>query len=348
VAQARAKVIQADADIEQRQVLVDDAKVKAGRARELLSNGLITQAEFDGAELAVRQAAADLAAARASAKAARAALRQAQVDRGHTIIRSPIDGLVVSRNVEVGQTLASRMEAPVLFRIADLGKMQMLTDVSEAEVSGVRPGTQVEFQIESVGPRQFTGTVSEVRLQPVLSSATGTTGTQGQGSGATATAGTSGSTGASSQTIASSTSTSPQAANAPATTPAAPAGSVVSYTAIVDVDNPDGSIAPGNTAIVVLPTSRRDDVLRVPNNALSFRPSAGVLEATGQTSMDVPAADATNDPVKGRPGYVWKLENGKLVPIEVRTGIADEKWTEILSGPIQPGDRLVVSATTAR
>ena len=122
----------------------------------------------------------------------------------------------------------------------------------------------------------------------------------------------------------------------------------MSYTAIVDVDNADLSIAPGNTAIVVLPTARRDEVVRVPNNALSFRPSPAVLEATDQESLNVSAPAANNDAGKGRAGYVWKYENGKFVPIEVRTGIADESWTEILSGPIQPGDRLVTSATTAR
>ena len=362
LAQARAKVIQADADVEQRQVMLDDTKVKADRARELQANDLITQAGLDAAALAAKQADADLASARASARAARAMLRQAEVDRNHTVIRSPIDGVVVSRNVEVGQTLASRLETPVLFRIADLRKMQMLTDVSESEVGGVRAGTAVNFQIESIGPRQFTGTISEVRLQPVLETPTGTSGNSSQGGSTTSTAGrsapapastnappTTAGNGSSSSSRSSSTSTATAAtATTATTTPAAPAGSVVSYTAIVDVDNADLTIAPGNTAIVVLPTARRDEVVRVPNNALSFRPSPAVLEATDQKSLSVPAPAANNETGRGRAGYVWKFENGKFVPVEVRTGIADETWTEILSGSIQPGDRLVTSATTAR
>jgi RND family efflux transporter MFP subunit len=360
VAQARAKVIQADADAEQRQVVLNDARVKADRARELQTNDLITRAELDTAVLAAKQAEADLASARASAKAARAMLRQAEVDRNHTLIRSPIDGIVVSRNVEVGQTLASRFEAPVLFRIADLRKMQMLTDVSESEVGGVRAGTKVNFQIESIGPRQFTGTIAEVRLQPVLETPTGTSGNSSQGRSTTSTTGgsaaaaaattapsTTGTTGASTPT--STSTTAATSTSTPSTTvAAAPAGSVVSYTAIVDVDNSDLSIAPGNTAIVVLPTARRDDVMRVSNNALSFRPSPAVLEATNQKSLNVSPPTSNDDAGQGRAGYVWKFENGKFVPIEVRTGIADEAWTEILSGPIQPGDRLVTSATTAR
>ena len=363
LAQARAKVIQADADVEQRQVMLNDTRVKVDRARELQTNDLITRAELDTAALAAKQADADLASARASARAARAMLRQAEVDRNHTVIRSPIDGVVVSRNVEVGQTLASRLEAPVLFRIADLRKMQMLTDVNESEVGGVRAGTKVNFQIESIGPRQFTGTISEVRLQPVLETPTGTSGNAGQSGSTTSTAGRStpapaannapSTTAANSSSSSSSPSTTAAATTTTATTtPAAPAGSVVSYTAIVDVDNADLTIAPGNTAIVVLPTARRDDVMRVPNNALSFRPSPAMLEATGQKSVNVPARAANpavdNEAGKGRAGYVWKFENGKFVPVAVRTGIADETWTEILSGSIQPGDRLVTSATTAR
>jgi HlyD family secretion protein len=344
LAQARAKVIQADADVEQRQVMLSDAQVKADRARELQANDLITQAELDTATLAAKQADADLVSSRASARAARAMLKQAEVDRNHTVIRSPIDGVVVSRNVEVGQTLASRLEAPVLFRIADLRKMQMLTDVSESEVGGVRAGTKVTFQIESIGPRQFSGTISEVRLQPVLESPTGTSGTSNRGPSPTSTVG--GST--ASPTAATSASSAATTTTAATTTPAAPAGSVVSYTAIVDVDNADLSIAPGNTAIVVLPTARRDGVLRVPNNALSFRPSPLLLEATQQESSNLTAPAANDEARKGRAGYVWKFENGKFVPIEVWTGIADEAWTEILSGAVQPGDRLVTSATTAR
>ena len=206
----------------------------------------------------------------------------------------------------------------------------------------------MNFQIESIGPRQFTGTISEVRLQPVLESPTGTSGNPSQGGSTASTTGTGTPTPAAGAPSAT-TSTTPSATSATtATTPATPAGSVVSYTAIVDVDNTDLTIAPGNTAIVVLPTARRDGVLRVSNNALSFRPSPAMLEATDQKSLNVSAPAAGNEAGKGRAGYVWKFENGKFVPIEVRTGIADETWTEILSGAVQPGDRLVTSATIAR
>ena len=367
VAQARAEVIKTEADVEAKQVVLDDATVKAARARELRQQDLIAQAELDAAVLAAQQAAADLRSARATSTSARAALAQAQLDRSHTVIRSPIDGIVVNRSVEVGQTLASRLEAPVLFRIADLRKMQMLTDVSEAEVGSVRRGSDVRFQIESMGPEQFHGTVAEVRLQPIYESgATGTSGTTppagtpqpvgstGQsatGSGA-AGANASPASGASSQQSganAPGNSNAPSPANQSASTTTPPAGAVVSYTAIVDVDNPDGRIAPGATAIVSLPTAQRSDVLRAPNNALSFRPSPEALEATGQTSLSVaPERTQESDPAKGRVGYVWKFENGKFTPVEVRAGASDETWTEILSGALQPGDKVITAASVSR
>ena len=387
VVQARAEVIKADADVEAKQVVLDDATVKTTRARELRQRDLITQAELDGAALASRQAAADLTSAKAASKATRAALAQAQLNRSHTVIRAPIDGIVVNRSVEVGQTLAARLQAPVLFRIADLRRMQMLIAVSEAEVGGVRPGTDVTFQIESLGPQQFHGTVADVRLQPVYESGatgtsgttapTGAAGTTGARSGATATAtsvaGTAATPAAGSQSAAAPTASSaaapsgttaaqPSTAQSAPTSTTPPAGSVVSYTAIVDVDNPDGRIAPGTTAIVTLPTAQRRDVLRVPNNALAFRPSPEMLEATAQASAFAPRATADPpadkslkagepqdaDPTRGRAGYVWKFENGKFLPVEVRAGASDETWTELLSGSIQPGDRLVTMASVAR
>lgn len=361
VAQARGRLIQAQADVESKQIVFGDASTKAQRARELRAQDLISQAEIDAAELAVRQAQADLTSVKAAAKSAGAQLASAEVDRSHTVIRSPIDGVVVNRSVEVGQTLASRMQAPVLFRIADLRRMQMLTEVSEADVGSIRQGSDVTFAVESLGSSRFHGTVAEVRLAPVLESGAQAATTAGSGvpgptattgaAGAT-TAGTAGTSAASGSAATSAAPASPAASSA-STQSTPPAGSVVSYTAIVNVDNSEHRIAPGATAIVSLPTSQRRDVLRVPNNALSFQPSAAVLEASGQASaVALRAAAATaagpDEGRAGRRGYVWRFEGGKFTPVEVRTGAADETWTEILSGAVQPGDRFVTLAALAR
>jgi HlyD family secretion protein len=366
LAQARSEVIEADASVQEMRIFADDARTKAERARALSAKGLITLAEHDAALLAEKDIAAKLTAARAAAGAARAALRQAKITRSRTVIRSPIDGVVVSRNVEVGQTLAASVQSPVLFRIADLRRMHLLAEVGEAEVGGVQRGTPVTFEIEALGSKRFTGTVTEVRLQPIQTaasstiSAAATSGSQSSSSSRSPASGPA----PGAATPAASIGTTPAQPAAPGSTAAAgaapagpgstaaagaaPAGGVVSYTAIVEVDNSDNRIPPGSTAVVLLPTARRAAVLRVPNRALAFRPAPDVLRATGQTEMQLPRPDAENDPTKGRQAIVWKYERGMFVPIDVRIGIADERWTEILAGSIQPGDQVVTDAVRAR
>ena len=333
---------------------------------------MITQAELDAAQFAVRQVDAELKAAVAATRAAKAGVAEAEVNRSRTTIRAPIDGIVVSRNVEIGQTIAASFNSPVLFRIADLRKMQLLADVGEAEAGEVRRGAPVTFAIESIGPREFSGTISEVRLSPVVtqasssSGATGaagaiaTSGTTAAGRGTAATSGPASQGNTSTGSAGTATATQPgtaagtqpgaaagtQPGTAPNTNLSAPAGAVVSYTAVVDVDNSDGEIVPGSTAVVVLPTGRRADALRVPNAALSFRPNGDVLKASGQSLRDVPTVDRATD-AAGR-GYVWKYEAGKFVAIAVVIGVSDERWTEVTAGKIQPGDRLVTRVEIPR
>ena len=120
---------------------------------------------------------------------------------------------------------------------------------------------------------------------------------------------------------------------------------MISYTAVVDVDNSDRSIAPGSTAIVTLPTARRDDVVRVPNAALAFKPSADIIKASGQDPVKLEGDD---DARSQSSGYVWKYAAGKFVPIAVEVGASDERWTEITGGGVKPGDELVTQASLPR
>ena len=118
--------------------------------------------------------------------------------------------------------------------------------------------------------------------------------------------------------------------------------------AVVDVDNTDGRLAPGSTAIVTLAGARRQDVTRIPNNALSFRPSAAVLEAIKQ---DPPILESTESGRRrvdsiGRSAYVWRYDDRQFVPVKVVVGLSDDRWTELLSGDIHPGDLLVTNAST--
>jgi HlyD family secretion protein len=361
LAEARAEKIQAEAEAERLRSELDDLQTKAARAVELAAEGLVTQVELDAAQFAVRQASAALKAAVAASRVATASVNEAQVNREHTTIRSPMDGLVVSRNVEIGQTIAASFSSPVLFRIADLRQMQLLVDVGEAEAGEVRRGVPVTFEIESIGPRLFNGVISDVRLAPVVeqgSSGTSGTTTSSQpvavpATGRTTTSAT-GATGGATRSTASAASTGSSRSSPPSTTtassttaPTAPVGTVTSYTAVIDVDNSDGLIVPGSTAVVTLPTAQRSDVVRVPNAALSFRPTPDALKASGQENLKLPTEDRSAGTTEGQ-GIVFKYDAGKFVAIPVETGASDERWTEVTSGEIQPGDQLVTQFSLPR
>jgi RND family efflux transporter MFP subunit len=379
---ARGQFAQAQAEASLMQTALEDAKRKLTRAEELAAQDLITQAELDTARTTMQQAAADLRGRQAAIQSARAATKQAEVDLDRTVIRSPINGIVVNRNVDVGQTIAATLQSPVLFTIADLRSMNLLAEVNEGEVGGVTRGSKVSFQIESLGRRTFYGTVAEVRLQPYAEQANAagssgvaraanltavpTTGTNGtpvplgnttqttsnsSGAGSTGPGGSAGNNSNNSTTATTSntatTASATSASGSSSTSPAAPGA--VTYTAVVDVPNADGALTPGATAIVTLGGGTRQGVVRLPNNALSFRPSPAMLERTGQAYLAVrnsAAEGATGD--RTRVSQVWRFENNKFVPLDVVTGLSDEKWSELISGPVQAGDQLVTNASAGR
>ena len=370
---ARGQLAQATAEASQIQTALEDAKRKLTRAEELAAQELITQAELDEARITMQQATADVRARQAAIQSARAGVKQAEVDLDRTVIRSPIDGIVVNRNVDVGQTIAATLQSPVLFTIADLRSMHLLTEVNEGEVGGVSRGSTVSFQIDSLGPRTFHGTVADVRLQPYAEEAgavasAGTAGASGltavsaKGSSGTpvplgntssqtgsSTAG--GSTGSggggnNSATSGNTATTSNVSSASGSSSSAAAAPGAVTYTAVVDVPNADGLLAPGATAIVTLGGGSRQDVVRVPNNALSFRPPPAMLERTGQADLTVhsEASEAAPRDRNTHVSQVWRFENNKFVPLDVLTGLSDDRWTEVISGPVKAGDQLVTNA----
>lgn len=230
IEQARANLIRAEADLERLRVSLDDSKTKFARAKELSAKKLIAQTELEAAEVAVRSAEAQLRSQQAGVTQSQASLRQNQVNLAHTVIESPIDGLVISRNVDVGQTVAASMSAPTLFVLAaDLTKMQVLASLDESDVGRIRPGQAVRFRVDAFPTDEFTGSVTQVRLQPTT------------------------------------------------------VQNVVTYQTVIDVPNPGLKLKPGMTANVSIEIARRDNVLRVPNGALRFRPTAETFAALGQT-----------------------------------------------------------------
>jgi HlyD family secretion protein len=171
VEQARASLIRLQADADRARVDVEDTQVKLKRARELAAQQLISQADLDTAEAASRQAQAAVKSAEAQVKQAQAALNQSQVNLEHTIIRAPIDGIVISRSVDVGQTVASSLQAPTLFVIAnDLTRMQVNASIDESDIGRIKAGQPVSFTVDAYPGEPFTGTVSQVRLEPKVES----------------------------------------------------------------------------------------------------------------------------------------------------------------------------------
>jgi HlyD family secretion protein len=168
VDQAAATVVRLQADAERARVEVEDSALKARRAEELWDKQLIPRTDLETAQATARQAEASLKSAQAQVAQARASLSQAQVNLGHTIIRAPIDGIVISRSVDVGQTVAASMSAPTLFVIArDLSQMRVNARIDEADIGRVAPGQHVTFKVDAYPGDTFSGSVSQVRLEPI-------------------------------------------------------------------------------------------------------------------------------------------------------------------------------------
>jgi HlyD family secretion protein len=229
IEQARANLVRAQADLDRLKVTLADAQTKLNRARELNTRQLIPKTDLETAEVAVQSADAQIKSQDAQIRQAQATLNQNQVNLEHTVITAPIDGLVISRNVDVGQTVAASMQAPTLFVLAaDLTKMQVLANLDESDVGRIRPKQTVSFRVDAYPDDTFHGTVSQVRLQPVVQQ------------------------------------------------------NVVTYATVIDVPNDDLRLKPGMTANVNVEISRANNVLRIPNSALRFRPSNEVFAALNQ------------------------------------------------------------------
>ncbi len=217
--QARANLLAARANVERARSSVDDTRLKFERARELRAQQLVAQSDVDSARAAYEGAVAQLKANEAAVSQAEASVHQAQVDLEHTVISTPIDGVVITRSVDVGQTVAASFQAPVLFVIAgDLTRMRVNASVDEADVGRVKEGQAVSFHVDAFPEREFQGRVEQVRLSPTT------------------------------------------------------VQNVVSYNAIVAVDNRDLLLRPGMTATVSIVVREARDVLRLPASALRFRP----------------------------------------------------------------------------
>ncbi|MDP3859706.1 MAG: efflux RND transporter periplasmic adaptor subunit [Stagnimonas sp.] len=299
---ASANVMAARGNLAKSQAALGEAQRQLRRAQELLPKGYVSQAEIDTLATGVEQAEADLAAQRGALAQAQAALSEAQVNLDNTVIRSPTDGVVVTRSVDVGQTVAASLQAPVLFTIAqDLQKMQVHTSVAESDVGQLKQGMDAEFSVDAYPGRKFRGRVSQVRVSPTT------------------------------------------------------VQNVVTYDAVVDVENPALELKPGMTANVSFRTAEAKDVLKVANAALRFKAPQDWIDAAraarGKAAGDngtEPAAAAGDGARRARDGSVkriWRQPagGGLPVPVPVRVGVSDGSVSEItpLHGELAEGEQII-------
>jgi HlyD family secretion protein len=220
IAQGNAQVSSARASLNQAQATLLNAELDYKRKADLGARQLVARSDVDLAKAALDQARAQVNAAQASIRQQTASTQTTQVNLDRTVIRSPVDGVVLTRSIEPGQTVAASLQAPELFTIAeDLAKMKIELAVDEADIGQVKTGQNVSFTVDAFPDRQFRGTVEQVRL-----SATTT-------------------------------------------------NNVVTYPVVVTVDNSDGTLLPGLTVNAEIEVSRRDDVLKVSNAALRYKPA---------------------------------------------------------------------------
>jgi HlyD family secretion protein len=304
---ADASLASAKANVQRAQAASADSSRIAARLQEIRQQGLVSQAELDTALATRDQNAAALSAAKAAVLQARADRDMAATNLAFTRISSPIDGIVVSRNVDVGQTVAAAFQAPTLFLIAnDLTKMQILANIDEADVGKVREGLETKFTVDAYPGETFAGRIRDVRQAPTTIQ------------------------------------------------------NVVTYPAVIDAPNPDRKLRQGMTASVTITAARKDDALRVANAALRWKgdESAAPQEPAPQQRPGPPpqarmasaAARGTREgagpQAPGRAGRVFKLENGKPVPVQIRVGLSDGQRTEVLEG-LAEGDRVIVGGGEA-
>ena len=168
VNQAKANLLSAKANLEKAEATLIDAKRTFDRNEKLFSKNLIARSDVDTAETNYETSRAQVTASKAQVAQMEASLRIAETNLGYTRIISPVNGIVVSRNVDIGQTVAASFQTPTLFNIAqDLTKMQIDSSVAEADIGKIKVGQPVEFTVDAYPDSPFHGSVSEIRNAPI-------------------------------------------------------------------------------------------------------------------------------------------------------------------------------------
>jgi HlyD family secretion protein len=329
LANSKANLVAARANLEKLNAVLVQTKADYDRAVGLNKGGVLSQQQldiaksnFDSANAAVNAAVANITQAEAQVEQKEAAVSVAQTNLDYTIIRSPIDGTVVARNVDLGQTVAASFSAPTIFTIAkDLKIMWVYTKTDESDVGSVPLGQPVTFKVDAFPKETFRGVVKQVRMNPTM------------------------------------------------------VQSVVTYDTIIEFSNPDLKLLPGMTAYVTIPLASVQNVLKIPNTALRYKPpyapedilaiykqygidGADRAQASSDTvnAASLPRSSASNASAPQPPArpksdtvIVWKLRaDNSIEPVKVSLGITDHAYTQItgvLKGQLNEGDELIIRST---
>ena len=169
VEQATGNFLNADANLQKAKVTLADAERTYNRNKKLLADGIISQGDYDTAETALHSTRATVKASEGSVAQTRGSLMQARTNLNYSVIRSPVNGVIISRTVDVGQTVAASFQTPTLFTIAqDLTKMQIEVSVDEADISRIRMDQKASFTVDSYPEQTFRGKVVQIRSAPVI------------------------------------------------------------------------------------------------------------------------------------------------------------------------------------
>jgi HlyD family secretion protein len=299
VLQSEALLKAAEAKVLEGQATVAETDRELKRAADLQPKRAMSEHDLVAAQAAFKRAEAALANAKAQVAVARATLEVDRTNLSKAVIRSPINGVVLERKVEPGQTVAAAMQTPVLFTLAeDLTQMELHVDVDEADVGQVARGQSATFTVDAYPDRHFQARITEVRYA--------------------------------SKTV----------------------DGVVTYEAVLSVDNSQLLLRPGMTATADITVRKLDDALLVPNAALRFAPPAlaeaqpasdrrGFLSRLVPHPPSPPARPTETAGAKQQQQKVWTLRDQQLVAIPITVGATDGRMTEVVAGEIQPGLQVV-------
>ncbi|MFB3852821.1 MAG: efflux RND transporter periplasmic adaptor subunit [Vicinamibacterales bacterium] len=336
--QAQANLASAEAGVERLRVTLEDAERNFARARDLAARRIVAQAELDSADSARRSAEAQVKSAEAQVAQARASVNQARLNLQKTAIYSPIDGIVISRDVDVGQTVSASTQAPTLFQLAaGLARMRVNTSVDESDIGRLRKGQKATFRVDAFPDREFEGVVEQVRLQPVVEQNVVTYAVLIDVSN-------------------------PELMLRPGMSTNVTI-EVARHDDVLRVSNAAVRFSPNPETYALLGQARPEPAQDRPGSAFdpSLRPaslstsaSREGLEGEAGTNGDRPAvvnaqSESTADllfepvaPVESN-GRVWVVRDGQLFAVPVKTGLSDGLYTEVRAEGLEEGMEVVVA-----